>query len=185
MSPTQGHKRATAFSGNSAHKSVEEFLAHAVALESEVAERYAEIADSMEVHNNHEVAELFRKLADASQKHAAEMKTRTEGKILPKIAPWDFQWGDVEAPETPSMGATHYLMTAYHALDLARDAEIQAQNYYTSVADNTPNPQVRNLALEFAYEEAEHVDMVNNLIARYPEPEDGWDMDLDPPANPA
>jgi len=184
VSPTQGNKRVTAYNGRSAHERVEDFLAHAIALEAEVADRYAEIAGSMQVHNNHEVAALFDKLARASHKHADQMKARSEGLTLPEIAPWDLQWGDVEAPETPSMSETHYLMTAYHALDLARDAEIKAQNYYTAVAEDSKNPDVCKLALEFAYEEAEHVDMINNLITRYPKPQKGWDLDLDPPANP-
>jgi rubrerythrin len=67
---------------------------------------------------------------------------------------------------------------------MARNAEIQAQNFYTSVADSTPNEAVRKLGLEFAYEEAEHVDLVNKLIAKYPKPEKGWDFDPDPPSNP-
>lgn len=165
-------------------KTVEDFLAHALMLESEVAEKYEQIADSMSVHNNHVVAELLHKLARASQKHAAEMQARTEGRNLPAMAPWDFQWGDANAPETPSMDDAHYLMTPRHALLLARAAEIQAQNYYTSVADSSPNPSVRDMALEFAYEEAEHVDLVNHLIERYPEADEGWDFDPDPPGIP-
>jgi len=180
LSEPVGDKRGSAF----AMATVEEFLAHALALESEVAERYEEIADSMKIHNNQEVGNLFLKLAKASQKHAGEIRSRTKGKTLPQIAPWDFNWGDKEAPETPSMADTHYRMTPYHALGLARRAEIQAQNYYTSVANSTPNVEVRNLALEFAYEEAEHVDLVNSLIARYPEPEKGWDLDPDLPVPP-
>jgi rubrerythrin len=164
----EGDKPAAA----GALKTVEDFLAHALALESEVAEKYEEIADSMSIHNNHTVAELLHKLARASQKHAAEMHARTEGKTLPNIAPWDFQWGDANSPETPSMDDADYRMSPRNALMLARAAEIQAQNYYTSVADSSPNPTVRNLALEFAYEEAEHVDLVNNLIEQYPESDD-------------
>ena len=82
------------------------------------------------------------------------------------------------------MDDAHYLMTPRHALQLARDAEIQAQNYYPSVADSSPNPAVRDLALEFAYEEAEHVDLVNKLIERYPDTDEGWDFDPDPPGIP-
>lgn len=165
-------------------ENIEEFLAHALALESEVAERYEEIADSMEIHNNTEVAQLFRRLARASAKHANEMRERAAGRTLPQIAPWEFQWGDASGPETPSMEKTHYLMTPYQALDMARNAEIQAQNYYTSVAGTTSNEDVRKLGLEFAYEEAEHVDLVNRLIARYPKPDKGWDFDPDPPSIP-
>jgi len=39
--------------------SVPEFLAHALELEAESHERYRELAECMEVHNNPEVAELF------------------------------------------------------------------------------------------------------------------------------
>lgn len=178
MSRTEGNNPLTAAF---AIEGLDDFLAHALALETEVAERYEEIAHSMEIHNNLEVSELFHKLAQASAKHAEEMRSRTEDRDLPQIAPWEFQWGDAEAPETPSMAATHYLMTPYQALDIARNAEIQAQNYYTSVAEHSPNPTIRSLALEFAYEEAEHVDLVNTWIERYPKPEKGWDFDPDPP----
>lgn len=181
MNEKDGEKREATL----ALATVEEFLAHAVALETEVAERYQEIAESMQVHHNAEVADLFFELASASRKHAASMRERSEGKDLPKIAPWEFLWGDAEAPETPSMEHTHYLMTPYHALNLARSAEIQAQNFYTSAAETTPNAEVRNLALEFAYEEAEHVHLINTWITRYPEPEEGWDFDPDPPGGSA
>ena len=41
--------------------SIEELLAHAHRMEAEASERYAELADQMEVHNNDEVATLCRK----------------------------------------------------------------------------------------------------------------------------
>ena len=47
------------------------FLAHAIALEVEAAERYEELADVMEVHNNPEVAALFRQMSEFSRRHAA------------------------------------------------------------------------------------------------------------------
>jgi rubrerythrin len=82
------------------------------------------------------------------------------------------------------MRKTHYLMTPYHALELARSAEIRAQQYYEAVAKESPNPEVRTLAIEFAYEEAEHVDLVNAWISRYPKPDPDWDYDPDPPGMP-
>ena len=56
-------------------KSLAEFLAHALELEVESAERYRELADSMEVHNNPDVAELFRKLAGYGDGHAQEVRS--------------------------------------------------------------------------------------------------------------
>ena len=165
-------------------ESVEEFLAHAYALENEMVERYEELADSLEVHHNPETAELFRKLAGFGQKHADEMKTHAAGKELPRIAPWDFKWAGGTSPEAASLDGMHYMMTPYHALELARDAEIQAEQFYSQVADLTSNSKVRKLAKEFAEEEAEHVVLVGEWIAKLPEPEDGWDEDPDPPNMP-
>lgn len=165
-------------------ETTEDFLAHAVALESEVADRYETMAQAMEVHNNAAVAELFHRLAQASEKHADDMRRRSHGRSLPKMAPWEYRWGGSTGPESPAMRKTHYLMTPYHALELARSAEIRAQQYYEAVAKESPNPEVRTLAIEFAYEEAEHVDLVNAWISRYPKPDPDWDYDPDPPGMP-
>ncbi len=160
---------------------LEEFFAHAYALELEAAERYEELAHSMEVHNNLEVAEVFHKLADSGQKHAKQVLQRAGGRELPEIAPWDFKWDRSEAPETAAADGVHYLMTPYHALDLARASEVHARDFYATVAECTDDPKVRELAGEFAEEEAGHVDLVNAWIAKYPEPQEGWDEDPDPP----
>ena len=163
--------------------SVEEFVAHAHALETEASERYHDLADSMEVHNNHEVANLFRHLAQAGEKHAAHMLTFLRGREMPHIAPWDFKWGDGESPEMAPLSGVHYLMTPYHALDLARSVETSARQFYSTVSETTSDNEVRSLAGECAVEEGEHVDMIDQWIARYPQPEDGWDYDPDPPVS--
>ena len=169
---------------SAAFETTEEFLAHAVALECEVADRYETMAHAMEVHNNTAVAELFHRLARASEKHAEEMRKRARGKALPRMAPWEYRWGDSAAPETPAMRHLHYLMTPYHALELARTAELKAQGYYAAVASQSVNPDVRAMAAEFADEEAEHVDLINAWMSRLPEPEPDWDYDPDPPGMP-
>ncbi len=45
-------------------QSVEEFLAYAIALESEAADRFGQLADAMDACGNREVGKLFRRLAD-------------------------------------------------------------------------------------------------------------------------
>lgn len=164
-------------------ETMEVFLAHAHALELEAAEHYQEMADSMEMHHNHEVAKLFNGLALSGQKHADQILARAGGRKLPQIAPWDFKWGDGEAPETPSLEGVHYMMKPYHALDLAREAEIHAQKFYAAVAETSPHPEVREMASEFAAEEAEHVERLNAWISEHPVPEEGWDDDPDPPSS--
>lgn len=164
--------------------SVEEFLAHAYALEIEAVDCYEEIADSMEVHNNLEVAGLFRKLSGYGQKHAAEMVERAKGKDLPRIAPWDLKWPGMTAPETAAQEEAHYLMNPYQALELVHKSETNAQNFYAGVAKTSPNPEVQEMAAEFAAEEAEHVAILEDWMKKYPKPDDDWDYDPDPPVMP-
>jgi rubrerythrin len=159
------------------------FLAHAVELETEAADRYDELADSMEAHNNVEVATLFHDLARYSRMHRDEIReTAHKHGPVPNVAPWDFQWGGAnESPEAAAFEDAHYLMTPYHALSMALHCEAQARDYYASVAAETADPAVAALAREYAAEEAEHMELVKQWLDRFPEPEPGWDEDLDPP----
>jgi len=159
------------------------FLAHAVELESEAAERYDELADSMEAHNNLEVARLFRDLAGYSRKHRDEIKgIAAEYGPVPKVAPWEFQWrNSPESPEAAAFEDAHYLMTPHHALKMALMCETQAQKYYAAVAAETEDTDVAKLARDFADEESQHVALVRQWLQRFPLPPEGWDEDPDPP----
>jgi rubrerythrin len=161
--------------------SVEELLAHSMSMETEAAERYREIADAMEVHNNPEVAELFKVLAGYADKHAAEMEDRAKDLTLPHIAPWDYVWEDGDSPEAVDMFQTHYKMTPYHVLQLAMQVEQGAHRFYGKIAQDSTHPEVIKLALEFAEEEEEHVELLEGWVGRFPEPDANWDDDLDPP----
>jgi rubrerythrin len=110
------------------------FLAYAVALEEEAAERHDELADMMEVHNNPEVTATFRKLAGYSRLHAQEIRDRSRGADLPRIAPWDFGWETMEGPETADIGDVNYLMTPSRALAIAMGNERRAHDFYDSIS---------------------------------------------------
>ncbi|MGB0748142.1 MAG: ferritin-like domain-containing protein [Magnetospiraceae bacterium] len=159
---------------------IEELLAHSLTLETEAAEHYDEIAHNMAVHNNQDVAEVFTKLASYARLHAAEMETLAEGKALPVIKPWDFKWPQDASPESVDDMGLHYLMTPHQALTVARKVEYAAMQFYGSVAETSPDPEVRKLALEFSEEEKGHVALLDEWIVHYPPPEDGWDEDPDP-----
>lgn len=163
--------------------SVGMFLAHAVELETEAADRYEELADSMEAHNNVDVAKLFRDLSGYSRKHCNEvLEIAKEFGPLPSVAPWEFEWDSTtESPEAAAFENTHYLMTAHHALKMALQCEQQGSKYYAAVAAGTKDAKVAELAREFAEEEAGHVELVKQWLQRYPLPPEGWDEDPDPP----
>lgn len=159
------------------------FLAHAVVLEDEAAGRYDELADAMATHRNRETEALFRRMAGHSRQHRDEAieRARRQGGGLPDLKPWEFAWPDAESPESGDMGASHYLMTPHHALELARAAELGAERFYRHVAEASEDAAIKALAAEFADEEAEHAQAIERWMASTPEPPEGWHEDPDPP----
>ena len=162
--------------------SVDELLSYALAIEQEAAERYAELAEQMEVHNNPEVAELFHKLAAIEAKHVANVTAMGEGRELPSIPLWEAQWGGAESPEALAYDEVHYLMTPHHALSRALTGEQRAVAFFARMAENAEDEEVRRMALRLRDEEQEHVTLMEEWLARYPEPEEDWAEDHDPPA---
>lgn len=158
------------------------FLAHALTLESEAAERYDELADTMEVHNNPLVSTLFRQMAGFSRRHAEEVRQRCQGHPLPALRLDDFRWTTPEPPEVGSPEGTHYLMTPWHALTFALGNERRGWEFYADAAATSNDPEVRRLAAEMAEEEQGHVATLERWVAATPRPGDGWAEDPDPAA---
>jgi rubrerythrin len=157
-----------------------EFMAHAYAMETEAAERYAEFADSMEVHNNLEVAELFRKLSRIEQLHADQILEQMGWRQSP-IAVANVRWEGTEGPETADPAELHYLMQPYHALQIALLNEKRARDFFAHLARVTKDAGVRKGALEMEQDEAEHVRLIEEWLRRTPKPEANWEADQDPP----
>lgn len=155
-----------------------EFLALAYLLEEESADRYHELADNMEVHNNPEAAALFRKLAEFGELHAAEVVELAGGALAAEVAESSLQWEMPEGPETTPYDALHYQITVPEALDLALHNEIRGRDFYAEVARLSPSQHVRDTAKAFAAEESEHVALIREQIAECGEPgerEEDWD----------
>jgi rubrerythrin len=155
------------------------FIAAAIAMEQEAAQRYEELADAMETHNNTEVAELFRRLATLEGRHADALLAQrgwTSVPLLPRAT-----FAAVEAAETDSGDAVHYLMTPWHALALALANEERAVRFFTHLADAASDPAVRSAALDMQADEAEHVALLRAWMTRVEPPSADWALDPDPP----
>ena len=126
--------------------SAADFMAHAYAMEVEAAERYAEFADSMEMHNNREVAELFRKLSRIEQRHADQILEQMGWKQSP-LTSLKVRWEGMEGPETADPTELHYLMQPYHALQIALHNEKRARDFFAHLAKVTKDAGVRKGAL--------------------------------------
>ena len=155
-----------------------EFLAHAVALEQEAADRYLELADMMEAHRNDPVAAVFRDMTRFSQMHRDEVKARVGSTELPQLRVWEYRWS--LPPEVGGEEGFDYMMEAYNALRYARENEVRGMEYYRSVAEAATDPEVRRLATDFADEEAQHVAALDKWIALTPRPSATWAEDPDP-----
>jgi rubrerythrin len=161
-------------------KQYADFMARAYTMELEATERYTQFAEQLEAHNNPEVAQLFRKLADIETLHAKRILEEMQWPTAPALPP-AYAWEGDEGPETAPFDRLHYLMQAWHALEIALRCEQDAQKYYDNIAASRAPRQVRDAAREMAAEEAEHVRLIKEWMKRVPRPDPGWDEDPDPP----
>ena len=67
----------------------------------------------------------------------------------------------------------------YITLRYARENEVRAMEYYAKVGKDSSDPEVRRLAAEFAAEETEHVEALDDWLARTPRPAAPWSQDPD------
>lgn len=167
------------FARDVAPRTLAELMALALAMESEAAQRYAEFADAMEIHNNVEVANLFRKMAHIEAGHAQSIMAEmgwSEPPAHPSFGP-DF----FEGPETPRSDDVHYLMQPYHALTIALACEERAERFYERLVATAEVESVRDAARAMQAEEREHVALIRAWMAKVEQPVEGWADDPDPP----
>jgi rubrerythrin len=150
-------------------ESVAELYVHAIAIEREAAERYAEFATRMADEGNDEVAAIFARLAGLEAEHLAALKRRTQGVALPLLGS-DYSWLDSGPPETAAHDLVFRLMTARQAVAIALQAEKRAYAFFSHVARVASDPALRALAREMAMDEEQHIALLVDLLARTPNP---------------
>jgi rubrerythrin len=138
-------------------QSVEIFLAHTVRLEKEAALRFDQLADAMLTAGNQEVAQLFKRLAHFSRLHLADATARSGFRDVPQLGPLEFEWPDIESPETAAIWAADPFMGCEQALQVALDAETAGLRFYSDILDKTDDPEIQRFAKEFVAEEGQHV----------------------------
>jgi rubrerythrin len=163
-----------------APRTLDEFMALAVTMEIEAAERYAEFADAMEMCNNLEVAALFRKMADIEGKHSSQLMAEMGWHQPPALPAGRPTWDGFEAPETAPIDEVHYLMQPYHALQLALANEERAERFFGRLARAATVATVKQAARELEAEEREHVELVRAWMKKVPKPDPDWADDPDP-----
>jgi len=165
--------------------SLAEFIVHAQALEQELAERYAEMADCMEIHNNPVVSRLFRELADYGESRAGRLQRQIAGREPPRVPPWEYQWLGIETPGPEEcMQQLHYLMSPYHALQLALRVEQGVCTFYLRTVEDIPDAQVQILAGKLLADVRHQLSLLQTCMNRQQTNHDRRPEDLDPPHMP-
>jgi rubrerythrin len=170
-------------SGDPKISSLNDLLTVAYQIEIDAVERYNLLADQMEAHNNPDLVKVFRDLARAEGIHGEEIRRLAGDFDVVKHAREIANFGRDESPEEAELDSAHYMMTPWHALQLSLAGEKRALEYFTAIAETAKDPKIKNMAGELAEEEAEHVNLVNRLLNRYPAPRELWTDDLDPPVS--
>ena len=160
-----------------------DLLAIAYQIEIDAVERYNLLADQMETHNNPELVKVFRDLARAEGIHGEEIRRLAGDFDVVSHARQIAKFGRSDSPEEAELASAHYMMTPWHALQLSLAGEKRALAYFTSIVETAKDPKIKAMAAELVEEEAEHVNLVNRLLTRYPAPTDSWAEDMDPPVS--
>ena len=147
-----------------------ELYAHAIALEREATECYAEFARRMDDLGNAAAAEVFTTLARLEEEHLQTLLERTRGVAIPDALSGHYAWLDDGAPETTARELVFRLLTAHQALEIALRAERRAQTFFENVMLTADDPALRALAREMAAEEGEHIGLVERLLENTRQP---------------
>jgi len=161
-----------------------EFLANAEMLVDESLAWYAQLADSMELHNNAEAAAQFRELERMEKQQLQWIVQQAAGLTLPEIAPWDFAWDIFSEPASSGFSEIDYLSSQAGALTAALHYERHAEKLYRQVAAQTPAADVRQIANQMAGMQQQEINLLEKKLSELPEQAQQSGEDMDPPNMP-
>ena len=135
----------------------------ATLIEEEARQRYEMFASQL---SGSGAGTFFASMAENEAKHGTELLERRMalfGKVPMKLKLVDLY--DVEAPE---MGAVSRGMSTVQAFELGLEAEQKAYDFYDMALPGVTDPEIRALFTELRDEEAEHVEMLREAMAKLP-----------------
>ena len=148
--------------------SVEEFYAHAIAIEREAARRYREFEEHFADRGEDVLAGLCGNLAALEGEHLEILLKASAGLTLPAIEAAGHQWLESGEPQAAARELFYRVVGRRQLLEIALQSECNALGFFEWVAQTTPDASVRSLARDMAVEEMEHVDWVRNALEYKP-----------------
>jgi rubrerythrin len=143
---------------------VEEFYAHALAIEHEAAQRYGEFATYFSDRGEEVLAGLCRNLAVLEDGHYHQLVRAAQGLTLPAINEDRYHWLDPGAPETALRELMYRVAQPGQLLQVALESERRARDFFAWVARSAASATVRELAAVMAADEGEHVHWVKDAL---------------------
>jgi len=152
----------------------------AALIEIEAYKRYTQFAEQLGTRYVDDAGAVFESMAINENKHCeqlAERRFALFGDAPPRVKLDDIF--DVEAPDAAAPSWNMSQLKAYH---VALTSEKKAFAFYDQALRWVVQPDVKTLFEELRSEEAEHVQMLNSIIAKLPPSAaiDLEDLDKDP-----
>jgi rubrerythrin len=138
----------------------------ATLIEVEAFKRYTLFAEQLGSRLADDAGAVFESMAANEKKHADELAQRRVA--LFGEAPARVKLDDIFDVEAPDVGSPYASMSAWKAYRVALHSEKKAFAFYDRALRSVKHPEVKALFEELREEEAEHVRMIEEIIARLP-----------------
>jgi erythrin-vacuolar iron transport family protein len=138
----------------------------ATLIEVEAQRRYVQFAEQLGSRDTDDAGAVFGSMAVNEAKHGeqlAERRLALFGKERPKV-----KLDDIFDVEAPDFGAPRRDMSAMDAYLVALSSEEKAYAFYDQALRYVSQPDIKTLFEELREEEAEHVQMLKDIIAKLP-----------------
>lgn len=138
----------------------------ATLIEVEAYKRYTQFAERFGSRDADDAGAVFEAMAANENKHGeqlAERRIALFGDVPPKV-----KLDDIFDVEAPDFGAPRWNMSPLEAYRVALSSEEKAFAFYDQALRYVTQPDVKALFEELRDEEAEHVRMVKEIIAKLP-----------------
>jgi len=135
-------------------------------IELEACHRYQMFASQLGRSGGYDAGAFFATMAENEAKHGQELEARR--KTLFGDAPARLTLDDLYDVEAPDMGAPRRGMSTVQAFEVGLAAEKKAYDFYDMALPGITDPDVRELFTELRDEEAEHVEMLREAMAKLP-----------------
>jgi rubrerythrin len=135
-------------------------------IEVEAHQRYTHFAKEIGRRQHDDAGSFFESMAVNEKKHAdqlAERRLALFGNEPPNV-----KLDDIFDVEAPDFGSTRWNMSQLKACQLALASEKKAFAFYDSALPSVKQPDVKALFEELRDEEAEHIEMIEAIIAKLP-----------------